>query len=74
MNFAIIENGTVVNVIVGPLPDGVEGVLANDSVSIGDNYSDGTFTKPKPTESLTIDEQIAALQAQIDALEALRDV
>ena len=49
MNFAIVESGVVVNIIVGPLPIGMEGVALDASapdagrVMIGDLYADGVF-------------------------------
>lgn len=50
MNYAIIENGTVINVIVGPLPSGMDGIALGDRpVAIGDNYADGVFTRSGET-------------------------
>lgn len=70
MNYAIIENGVVVNIIVG-LPDGMEGVCVDDlNVAIGDRHENGEFIKPAPPEPPSIPDQIAALRAQIAALEA----
>lgn len=52
MNYAIIENGIVVNIIVGPLPEGMEGVALGDRpVAIGDSYADGVFTRNGRDES-----------------------
>lgn len=49
MNYALIENGFVVNIIVG-LPDGFVGVcIDGHDVSTGDSYADGVFTHPVPT-------------------------
>jgi len=46
MDYAIIEDGIVTNVIVGPLPDGMDGVAMGDlPVVIGDSYADGVFTR-----------------------------
>ena len=70
MNYAVIENGVVVNVIVGPLPEGMEGVALNDRpVAIGDSYTDGVFTR-NGEPVLTPAERISALEAQIAALTA----
>ena len=69
MNYAIIESDTVVNIIVGPLPIGMEGVaLGERPVSIGDAYANGVFLRDgQPV--LTSTERIAALEAQIRALQ-----
>ena len=70
MNDAMIENGVVVNVIVGPLPEGMEGVALGDRpVAIGDSYTDGVFTR-NGEPVLTPAERISALEAQIAALTA----
>ena len=70
MNYAIIENGVVVNVIVGPLPEGMEGVALNDRpVAIGDSYTDGVFTR-NGEPVLTPAERISALEAQILLLQS----
>ena len=68
MNYAIIENGAVTNIIVGPLPLGMEGVsLGERPVAIGDAYSNGVFLRDgQPV--LTNAERIAALEAQIASL------
>ena len=68
MNYAIIESGTVVNIIVGPLPLGMEGVsLGERPVAIGDAYSNGVFLRDgQPV--LTSEERISALEAQIASL------
>ena len=70
MDIAIIESGVVANVIVGPLPDGMDGVPLNGRpVAIGDVYADGAFTRGgEPV--LTDAEKIAALEARIAELEA----
>ena len=69
MDYAIMENGIVVNRIVGPLPDGMEGIPVGDRpVAIGDAYSDGVFRRDgEPV--LTDAERIAALEARIAELE-----
>ena len=69
MNYAIIENGAVANIIVGPLPDGMEGVALFDRpVAIGDTFADGVFLRDgEPV--LTDVERIAALEARILALQ-----
>lgn len=70
MNIAIIENGIVVNVIVGPLPDGMEGVALGDRhVVIGDTYENGVFTR-NGEPVLTPAERIAQLETRIAELEA----
>lgn len=64
-DYAMIENGIVANVIVGPLPDGMDGVALNGRpVAIGDAYSDGVFLRyGEPV--LTDAERIAALEAEL---------
>ena len=55
-NFAVIENDTVVNVIVADTKEIAESVtlltcveLTDEAVGhIGDNYVDGVFTRPTP--------------------------
>lgn len=45
VNYAIVENGIVVNIVVG-LPDEDIGIATGDSpVVIGDQYVDGTFIR-----------------------------
>ena len=69
MNYAIIENGAVANIIVGPLPDGMEGVALFDRpVAIGDTFADGVFLR-NGEPVLTDAERIAALEARILALQ-----
>ena len=61
-DYAIIENGIVTNVIVGPLPDGIEGVALNGRpVAIGDRYEGGIFTRDG-VPILTYEEIAAAAQ------------
>ena len=71
MNYAVLDpNGIVVNVIVGPLPEGMEGVALNDRpVAIGDSYLDGVFTR-NGEPVLTSAERISALEAQILLLQS----
>lgn len=70
MNYAIVEEGAVKNVIVGPLPDEMDGIaLNNRPVAIGDAYTDGGFTRSGETV-LTPAEQIAALEERNAQLEA----
>mgnify|MGYP004648232519 CR=1 FL=1 len=75
MNYAIIENGVVGNVIVlrpanaGEFPGAA--ALGDRSVGIGDTYSDGRFRRDGE-EVLTADEEIAAMQTA--AVVALRFV
>lgn len=65
MNDAIITNGIVTNVIVGPLPEGMEGVAVFDRpVAIGDTYVDGVFLR-NGEPVLTDAERIAALEAEL---------
>lgn len=73
MNYAIIEDGVVVNVIVG-LPEGMDGVpLGDRSVGIGDAYADGAFWRDG-VRVLSIAEQLAAAQAALDEIaEALNE-
>ena len=69
MNYAIIENGTVTNIIVGPLPDGMEGVPIDDRpVVMGDAYVNGVFLR-NGEPVLTDTERIAALEQQILTLQ-----
>lgn len=69
MNYAIIENETVVNLIVGPLPDGIAGIALNGRpVAIGDAYEDGVFLRNGELV-LTEVERIHALEQQILALQ-----
>lgn len=71
MNYAIVEDGIVTNVIVGPLPDGMDGICVDGmDVAIGDLYANGVFIKPEPPASIPIKDQIAALEAQLVALRA----
>ena len=75
MNYAIIENGVVGNVIVlrpanaGEFPDAV--ALHDRPVGIGDSYQDGKFWRDGE-EVLTAAEKIAAMQTA--AVAALRFV
>ena len=69
MNYAILENGVVINVIVGPLPDGMNGVPTFDRpVAIGDTFDDGVFRRYGEAV-LTDAERIAALEQQILTLQ-----
>ena len=44
MIYAIIENGIVTNIVVGPLPDALSGIAIGDyPVAIGDGYENGDF-------------------------------
>ena len=68
MNYAIIENGVVVNIIVGPLPNGMDGVALGDRpVAIGDIY-DGTDFYRDGEKILTIREQLQIANTTIDEL------
>jgi hypothetical protein len=73
MDFAIIEDGTVTNVIVGPLPNGMDGIPLNGRpVAIGDAYADGAFTRggePVLTDAekiIILNTRVAELEAQIN--------
>ena len=69
MNIALVENNIVVNVIVGPLPDGIAGIALNDRpVAIGDEYINGEFLR-NGEPILTEAERIAALEQQILSLQ-----
>ena len=68
MDFAIIEGNAVANIIVGPLPQGMEGVaLEGRPIAIGDAYVDGTFTR-NGEPVLTDAERVAALEAELALL------
>ena len=68
MDFAIIEENAVANIIVGPLPQGMEGVaLEGRPIAIGDAYVDGTFTR-NGEPVLTDAERVAALEAELALL------
>jgi len=44
MIYAIIENGLVTNLVVGPLPNALSGIYIGEyPVAIGDSYLDGVF-------------------------------
>ena len=69
MNVAIVVEGVVTNIIVGPLPEDVEGIpVADRPVAIGDAYTDGVFLR-NGEPVLTDAERIAALEARIAELE-----
>ena len=71
MNYAIIEDDVVTNIIVGPMPNGMSGIALDDRpVAIGDSYSDGVFTR-NGEPVLTPNEKILELEAHIAELEAL---
>ncbi len=68
MNYAILENGIVTNVIVGPLPDGMYGVPTFDRpVAIGDTFDDGVFLR-NGEPVLTGEERIALLETELSSL------
>lgn len=59
MNYAIVENGVVVNIAVAYqalAPNWVQ----SDTAAIGDLYSNGVFTKPDPV--VAVPDQVTALQ------------
>lgn len=58
MRSAIVENGIVVNVIVGLIDDAIP---CNDSVGIGWVYASGKFTPPVIEDTRTIEEKKAEL-------------
>ncbi|MEA4869829.1 MAG: hypothetical protein VB062_04220 [Christensenella sp.] len=44
MIYAIVENGVVTNLVIGPLPDAIPGIAVGECpVAIGDFCDDGTF-------------------------------
>ena len=73
MNFAIVEDGVVTNVIWlsasnrGDFPNSV--CVANRAVAIGDQYIDGVFLRDG-VQVPAYTEQIAAMSNQIGELEA----
>lgn len=68
MNYAIMKKGIADNVIVGPLPDGMDGVALNGRpVAIGDTLVDGMFLR-NGVLVLTDAERIAELEARIAEL------
>ena len=70
MNYAIMGNGIVTNVIV-ELPEGTDGIALNDRpVAIGDTLVNGVFLR-NGEPVLTDAERIAQLEARIAELEAL---
>lgn len=53
MRYGIIENDTVINVVVGPenwQPEGMQAAMAGDGCVIGATYSNGVFTPPAAPE------------------------
>lgn len=69
MDFAILEDGVVVNVIVGPLPVGMDGIaLGERPVTIGDTYIDGVFLRDGAVV-LTEAERIHVLEQELLALQ-----
>ena len=70
MNYAVFENSTVTNIIVGPLPDGMEGVALNERpVAIGDVYTGDVFLR-NGEPVLTEVERIHELTSEIERLQA----
>lgn len=79
MRYAIIENGVVVNVVIGTPALGENQILVEcPDAGPGWLYADGVFTEappppvPEPTPAPTKDEllaQLQALQAQIQSLQ-----
>lgn len=68
MNVAILAEGVVTNIVVGPLPEDIEGIPVGDRpVAIGDTFADGVFLRngePVPTDA----ERIAELEAEVTRL------
>ena len=64
MNYAVVENGLVVNILVG-LPEGLDGIAVDQRpVAIGDCYHDGIFThEGEPV--LTDAERVVKLEAAL---------
>lgn len=68
MYYAILDGETVVNVILGPLPNDMEGVpLCGRPVAIGDVCQNGTFLR-NGQPVLTDAERISALEAELSLL------
>lgn len=68
MDYAIVENGVVVNIIVG-LPQGMDGVAIGDRlVAIGDSYQDGVFARDGTVIKTNL-ERIAELEAALAEIE-----
>ena len=65
MNYAVIQDGKVVNLIVASAPlEGLEMVPAGEA-KIGDLYQHGAFTTPQPV--LTLDDYIRGMDALFDS-------
>lgn len=68
MNYAIVENGVVVNIIV-ELPAGINGIQLGDRpVIIGDSCNDGIFTRDGE-KVLTPAEIIGELESALSEIE-----
>ena len=68
MNYAIMEENTVTNIVVGPLPAEVSGAALYDRpVAIGDTQVNGVFLRDgEPV--LTDEERIALLETELSSL------
>ena len=68
MNVAILAEGVVTNIVVGPLPEDIEGIPVGDRpVAIGDTFADGVFLR-NGEPVLTDAERIAVLEAEVTRL------
>jgi hypothetical protein len=66
MNYAVIEDGRVTNIIVAESADALPGVTlveVRDDTAIGDIYEDGEFSKPAPDRAAEIQAEIADIKA-----------
>ena len=64
MNYALVANNLVVNIIVGPMPIGMIGVaLGERPVMIGDTFSGGVFLRDGE-EVLTPEERLEAQEEE----------
>lgn len=76
-NYAIIENGTVVNVVLWDgeaewSPDAGEAVKTDGTVSIGWSYKDGVFSAPPVPEPSQKELIASAEQEQASRLDAAK--
>jgi hypothetical protein len=62
MNYAIIDNGSVVNVAVSDSPL-AQNWIQSDTAAIGDLYSNGVFTKP-PVPPAPVPTEVSNAQAR----------
>jgi hypothetical protein len=65
MNYAVIKDNRVTNIIVAESADALPGltlVEAADDTAIGDIYEDGEFSKPAPDRAAEIQAEIASIK------------